>query len=211
MDGRKREGGEEKDDEGSRRRKEGGKEEEEEEEERTWTRRRTHPISSHTTPYHTDPIPPHPTPSHAFRPFKTPAAPPTQPNPAPTLDSWSMACACLVGQLRLYKLVFGSVALFAEQDPANSNEPILQPHLGGIIKTSLKVSRCGGIGRFARYGRALTRGAASPIANFRWPAKSATRSTTFCSCVRSSAASAVASLSSCTRCGQVAHLVGPTP
>ena len=42
-------------------------------------------------------------------------------------------------QLRLYKLVFGSVALFAEQDPTSSNEPILQPHLGGIIKTSLKV------------------------------------------------------------------------
>ena len=42
-------------------------------------------------------------------------------------------------QLRLYKLVFGSVALFAEQDPSSANESILQPHLSGIIKTSLKV------------------------------------------------------------------------
>jgi len=32
------------------------------------------------------------------------------------------------------------VTLFSEQDPSNSNEPILQPHLGTIIKTSLKVS-----------------------------------------------------------------------
>jgi len=43
-------------------------------------------------------------------------------------------------QVRLFKLVFGSVTLFSEQDPSNSNEPILQPHLGTIIKTSLKVS-----------------------------------------------------------------------
>ena len=34
--------------------------------------------------------------------------------------------------LRLFKLVFGSVSLFAE------NEPVLQPHLAPIITSSMK-------------------------------------------------------------------------
>jgi len=40
--------------------------------------------------------------------------------------------------LRMFKLVFGSVVLFADQPI--SNEPILQPHLGTIIKSSLRLS-----------------------------------------------------------------------
>ena len=47
--------------------------------------------------------------------------------------------------LRLFKLVFGSVTLFAE------NEPVLQPHLATIISsamkhaTEVKVEVCGNI------------------------------------------------------------------